>query len=99
MPISTTDLTAIRRAIPTDHDITLRQLHALALIVSKPQDGRTVRALAAAMQVHRPAITRAADRLEDFGFVVRRPDTADRRSVFFDATAAGRRFASRHLVA
>ena len=51
------------------------------------------------MQVHRPAITRAADRLEDFGFVARRADPQDRRSVFIDATAAGRKFASRHLVA
>jgi DNA-binding MarR family transcriptional regulator len=40
-------------------------------------------------------VTRLADRLEEAGFVTRRPNPADRRGVLLSATAAGRKLITR----
>jgi DNA-binding MarR family transcriptional regulator len=48
-----------------------------------------VRGLAAKLNVSKPAITRALDRLAEFDLVRRKTDPLDRRSVLVQRTAAG----------
>jgi len=73
--------------ILSDGVTTLRQLGILYnLSVDTPE---TVRSLAKALYVRKPIITRAADRLETKGWVVRRADTSDRRSVHLYLTPLG----------
>lgn len=69
-------------------DLTARQLGVLLTCYTetKPQ---TVRGLAAQLEVSKPAITRALDRLAEFDLVQRRIDPFDRRSVLIQRTAAG----------
>ena len=52
-------------------------------------DSQTVRGLAAALDVSKPVISRALDRLADFELVRRKADPADRRSVLVQKTPAG----------
>jgi DNA-binding MarR family transcriptional regulator len=69
-------------------DLTARQL-ALLLTLCEANELNTVRGMAAKLGVSKPAITRAADRLEDFGLAKRAPDDRDRRSVLLVATPKG----------
>ena len=89
-------LDALRRglaAMVSDNgpDLTARQLQMLLTVTLTPSP-HTVRGLAAALVISKPAITRATDRLVELGFVTRRPDPTDRRSVIIAATRAGRDF-------
>jgi DNA-binding MarR family transcriptional regulator len=52
-------------------------------------DAQTVRGLAAALDVSKPVISRALDRLADFDLVRRKADPTDRRSVLVQRTPAG----------
>jgi DNA-binding MarR family transcriptional regulator len=52
-------------------------------------DSQTVRGLAAALDVSKPVISRALDRLADLDLVRRKADPADRRSVLVQRTPAG----------
>ena len=52
-------------------------------------EGQTVRGLAAALNVSKPAITRALDRLAEFDLVRRKTDPLDRRSVLVQRTPKG----------
>lgn len=52
-------------------------------------DSQTVRGLAAALDVSKPVISRALDRLADFDLVRRKADPADRRSVLVQRTPTG----------
>jgi DNA-binding MarR family transcriptional regulator len=52
-------------------------------------DAQTVRGLAASLDVSKPVISRALDRLADFDLVRRKADPADRRSVLVQRTPAG----------
>lgn len=70
-------------------DLTARQLAVFLKIYLESGVGHTVRGLAAVLNVSKPAITRALDRLEEFGFTKREKDPADRRSVFAKRTPAG----------
>ncbi|TAN66701.1 MAG: MarR family transcriptional regulator, partial [Magnetospirillum sp.] len=49
----------------------------------------TVRGLAATLNISKPAITRALDRLTEFGLVKRKVDDQDRRSVLIQRTVKG----------
>jgi DNA-binding MarR family transcriptional regulator len=70
-------------------DLTARQL--ATLLVCCLEDGpHTMSGLAERLGVSRPVITRAADRLVEFGFVKRVDDARDRRSVLLEVTASGR---------
>jgi DNA-binding MarR family transcriptional regulator len=69
-------------------DLTQRQLALLLILVTKPE-GHHVRDLSARMQVGKPAITRAMDRLESLQFATREP-ARDRRDVQCVALPAGR---------
>jgi DNA-binding MarR family transcriptional regulator len=53
------------------------------------EEAQTVRGLAAKLNVSKPAITRALDRLSEFDLVRRKTDPLDRRSVLVQRTLAG----------
>jgi DNA-binding MarR family transcriptional regulator len=61
----------------------------LTYLENEPQ---TVRGLAAGLNVSKPAITRALDRLSEFDLVRRKTDPRDRRSVLVQRTATGMAF-------
>ncbi len=69
-------------------DLSARQM-AVVLTVYLLPPPHTVRGLAAALDVSKPAITRALDRLEKLVFVRRKPDESDRRSVLVQRTVKG----------
>lgn len=69
-------------------DLSARQLGVL-LTCYLQEGGHTVRGLAAELNVSKPAITRALDRLAEFDLARRKPDPADRRSVLVQRTPRG----------
>ena len=70
-------------------DLTARQLAIFLKIYLEPGTEQTVRGLAAALNVSKPAITRALDRLEAFNLAGREADRNDRRSVIARRTTTG----------
>ena len=81
---------SVRREAP---DLSARQL-AVLLTVYKTDPPHTIRGLSAALNVAKPAITRAVDRLSRLGLVRRRRDEADRRNVLLQRTVRGSVFLS-----
>ncbi len=82
--------TLIASVASNDHDLTQRQVSTfLTVFLDTPEGGHTVRGLAATLNVSKPAITRALDRLGELGFVERKVDPTDRRSVLVQKTTAG----------
>jgi DNA-binding MarR family transcriptional regulator len=76
---------SVRREAP---DLSARQM-ALLLTVYLTAPPHTVRGLAEALNVSKPAITRAVDRLSEYGLVKRKVDEQDRRSVLIQRTVKG----------
>ena len=76
---------SVRRDAP---DLSARQM-ALLLTVYLSPPPHTVRGLAIVLNVSKPAVTRALDRLSDFGLVRRKLDDTDRRSVLVQRTVKG----------
>ena len=72
-------------------DLTARQL-GVFLTCYLEVEAQTVRGLAAKLDVSKPAITRALDRLSEFDLVRRKKDPLDRRSVLVQRTTAGNGF-------
>ncbi len=72
-------------------DLSARQL-AVLLTCYLESEAQTVRGLAATLDVSKPAITRALDRLAEFDLVRRKTDPADRRSVLVQRTPKGTAF-------
>jgi DNA-binding MarR family transcriptional regulator len=72
-------------------DLTARQL-ATFLICYLTTEEQTIRGLAAKLNVSKPAITGAVDRLVDSKLVTRKPDPRDKRSVLIGKTEPGARF-------
>jgi DNA-binding MarR family transcriptional regulator len=72
-------------------DLTARQL-SVFLTSYLEDEAQTVRGLAATLNVSKPAITRALDRLTEFDLVRRKADPQDRRSVLVQRTIAGNSF-------
>jgi len=70
-------------------DLSVRQL---AVLMACKLAKQTVRGLAERLNLHKPAITRAADKLEELGFIARAKDPNDGRSVLLSITVAGRKF-------
>ena len=70
-------------------DLTARQLAIFLKIYLEPGTEHTVRGLAAALNVSKPAITRALDRLEELASARRATDPNDRRSVIARRTTTG----------
>jgi DNA-binding MarR family transcriptional regulator len=72
-------------------DLTARQLSVL--LICYLEDGpHTVRGLAERLEVSKPAITRALDRLGDLDLARRKQDPEDRRSVLVMRTLRGSAF-------
>ncbi len=80
----------VRRDIP---DLTARQM-AVLLTVYLTDGPHTVRGLSKILNVSKPAITRALDKLSMLDLVRRKPDEADRRSVLVQRTVKGSVFLS-----
>ena len=78
-------LETVRRDTP---DLSARQL-ALLLTVYLTPPPHTVRGLAETLNVSKPAITRALDRLGTLGYVRRKTDESDRRNVLVQRTVKG----------
>jgi DNA-binding MarR family transcriptional regulator len=72
-------------------DLSARQLGVL-LTCYREDEAQTVRGLAARLDVSKPAITRALDRLSEFDLVRRKTDPLDRRSVLVQRTVSGNGF-------
>jgi DNA-binding MarR family transcriptional regulator len=70
-------------------DLTARQLAVFLKIYLEPGIDHTVRGLAAVLNVSKPAITRALDRLAEADFTKRETDPYDRRSVIARRTPTG----------
>lgn len=75
----------VRRSAP---DLTVRQT-AILLTVYLSRPPHTVRGLANALRISKPAVTRAVDRLTALDLVRRRIDERDRRSVLIEGTERG----------
>src|SRR4051794_21940665 len=69
-------------------DLSARQL-ALVLMVYMTPPPHTVRGLAALLNISKPAITRALDKLGKLGIVRRKVDETDRRSILVQRTVKG----------
>ena len=83
-----TTVALVRRDGP---DLSARQL-GVFLTCYLEGEAQTVRGLAARLNVSKPAITRALDRLSEFDLVRRKTDPLDRRSVLVQRTMAGAAF-------
>jgi DNA-binding MarR family transcriptional regulator len=80
------------QAVRSDEpDLTTRQL-AVLMTITLNAPPHTVRGLALALRIAKPAVTRAIDALERFGLAVRVPDEDDARSVLVMRTARGQLF-------
>ena len=69
-------------------DLSARQM-ALLLSVYLSEGPHTVRGLAKELQVSKPAISRALDRLGELGYIRRKRDEVDRRNVIVQRTVKG----------
>lgn len=69
-------------------DLSARQM-ALVLSVYLSEGPHTVRGLASALRVSKPAISRALDRLGELGYIRRKRDDLDRRNVLVQRTVKG----------
>lgn len=72
-------------------DRPIRQLGVL-LVCYLTDEPQTVRGLAAKLNISRPAITRALDRLRESDLIWRRVDPLDRRSIVVERTVSGGKF-------
>ena len=81
-------VTTVRSDAP---DLTARQMAVLMTVRLQPAP-HTVRGLASALNVGKPAITRALDTLSRLGFGQRRRDPKDGRNVFVERTDKGDAF-------
>lgn len=69
-------------------DLTLRQMAVLLTVYMTPQP-HTVRGLAVTLNVSKPAITRALNRLGELGLAKRKRDPEDKRNVLVQRTVKG----------
>jgi len=76
-------------AADADANMTCRQMAILALADAYP--GLSNGPIADALDIQKPVVTRAADRLVLLGLLLRVQDDEDRRKVRLTVTAAGKR--------
>jgi len=69
-------------------DLSARQMALLLTVYLAPQP-HTVRGLAVVLNISKPAITRAVNRLVELQLVKRKADETDRRSVLIQRTVRG----------
>jgi DNA-binding MarR family transcriptional regulator len=80
-------------------DLSARQM-ALMLSVYLGDGPHTVRGLALALKISKPAVSRALDRLGELGYIRRQRDDLDHRNVLVQKTAGGAAFLTEfsHLI-
>lgn len=83
-----TMVSSVRQSAP---DLSARQM-ALLLTVYLTPPPHTVRGLAALLEISKPAVSRAIDRLTELGLLCRQVDDNDRRSVLIERTPEGTEF-------
>ena len=81
--------TIVARIRSDSADLSLRQLAVFLKTYLERDIEQTVRRLAAALNISKPAITRALDRLSAFDLIKSERDTTDRRSIIVRRTSAG----------
>ena len=91
-PLSTFEATIQRLVRQDGRDLSLRQLAVLLILGRRPIEECTVRGIALMLDVSKPAVCRAFDRLCENGLMHRREDRFDRRSVQGELTPAGRAY-------
>ncbi|WP_315765077.1 MarR family transcriptional regulator [Sphingomonas sp. Y38-1Y] len=72
-------------------DLTNRQM-ALLMLVYLDEGPHTVRGLARALNVSKPVVTRALNRLGALGYLRRQRDDSDKRNIFVTRTPEGADF-------
>lgn len=72
-------------------DLTNRQMALLMLVYLEPGP-HTVRGLARALNVSKPVVTRALNRLGALGYLRRQRDDSDKRNIFVTRTPEGADF-------
>jgi DNA-binding MarR family transcriptional regulator len=72
-------------------DLTNRQMALLLVVYLKPGP-HTVRGLAAMLNVSKPVVTRALNRLGTLGYLRRQRDDNDKRNIFVARTSEGASF-------
>jgi DNA-binding MarR family transcriptional regulator len=75
-------------------DLSARQMAILLTVFTQPPP-HTVRGLSVSLNISKPAISRALDRLGQLGIVRRRRDDYDRRSIEVQRTVKGAVFLSK----
>ena len=78
----------VRSGVP---DLTNRQMALLLLVYLNPGP-HTVRGLARALNVSKPVVTRALNRLGALGYLRRQRDDSDKRNIFVARTSEGAAF-------
>lgn len=73
-------------------DLTARQLGVLLKAYTISNSTLTVRGLAADLNISKPAVTRALDRLVELECARRKVDPLDRRSILIERTSKGRSY-------
>ncbi len=85
---------SVVRSVRSDSpDFSARQMAVLLTVYLTPQP-HTVHGLAVELNISKSAITRALDRLGEFGLVRRKPDETDRRSIEVQQMVKGSVFLS-----
>ena len=69
-------------------DLSERQMTILLTVYLKPYP-HTVKSLSNLLAISKPPVTRALDRLGEYGFIKRQPDENDRRNVLILRTVKG----------
>lgn len=72
-------------------DLTNRQMALLLVVYLKPGP-HTVRGLARVLNVSKPVVTRALNRLGALGYLRRQRDDSDKRNIFVAKTSEGAEF-------
>ena len=75
-----------------DPDLTTRQMLVMLVVYAPWAQKVRVRDLAEDLSLSKPAISRALDRLEQLGYVRRKADSSDGRSVVLQPTMRGSKF-------
>lgn len=81
-------LTTVEGVRRESADLTARQMAVMLTVYLTPAP-HTVRGLAAELNISKPAITRALDRLSQLGLAKRKVDQTDRRSILVQRTVKG----------
>ncbi|WP_066546147.1 MULTISPECIES: MarR family transcriptional regulator [unclassified Sphingomonas] len=90
-PLSSWKLALVEYVRSGEPDLTNRQM-ALLLLVYLDPGPHTVRGLASALNVSKPVVTRALNRLGGLGYLRRQRDERDKRNIFVARTDEGADF-------